>query len=107
MSIDELDEETFRAIKKLVKGFCLKEVVQEYVMDADGNRQLSKEKVSKKIVPPNTDIVKMLYTKSMDKNVSFDSWTDEELEKEKQRLLKMLKKGENNEYSANKSENQV
>ena len=107
MNLDELDEETFKAIKKLVKGFCLKEVVNEYVMDADGNKQLAKQKVSKKLVPPNTDILKMLYNKSETTTMSFEGWSDAELEKEKQRLLKILKKGENTEYRTDESKNKV
>ena len=107
MNLEELDEETFKAIKKLVKGFCLKEVVNEYVLDADGNKQLSKQKISKKLVPPNTDILKMLYTKSENTTMSFEGWSDAELEKEKQRLLKILKKGENYEYRTDESKNKV
>ena len=101
MNIEELDDETFKAIKKLVKGFCLKEVVNEYVMDANGNKQLTKQKVCKKLVPPNTDILKMLFTKSQTSVLSFEDWSDADLEKEKQRLLKLLKKGVNDEYRAN------
>lgn len=107
MNLDELDEETFKAIKKLVKGFCLKEVVNEYVMDANGNKQLAKQKVSKKLVPPNTDILKMLYNKSENTTMNFDGWSDAELEKEKQKLLKILKKGENYEYRTDESKNKV
>ena len=101
MNLEELDDETFKAIKKLVKGFCLKEVINEYVLDDNGNKQLTKQKVSKKLVPPNTDILKMLYTKNENSSVSFEGWSDAELEKEKQRLLRILKKGENNEYRRN------
>ena len=105
MNLEELDEETFKAIKRLVKGFCLKEVVEEYSIDANGDMKLSKQKISKKVVPPNTDILKMLFNKSETPVASFESWSDADLEKEKQRLLKMLKKGENNEYRANQSKN--
>ena len=107
MNLDELDEETFRAIKRLVKGFCLKEVINEYVMDDNGEKQLVKQKISKKLVPPNTDIVKMLFNKADTAVTSFEDWSDADLEKEKQRLLKLLKKGENGEYRANQSQNQV
>lgn len=103
MNLEELDEETFRAIKKLIKGFCVKEVINEYVLDDSGNKQLTKQKISKKAIPPNTDIVKMIFNKSESQPVGFETWSDAELEKEKQRLLKLLKKGENNEYRANKS----
>lgn len=106
MSLNDLDDETLKAIKKLVKGFCAKEVVNEYVVDGEGNKILSKQKVSKKLIPPNTDILKMLFNKA-DVTANFDGWTDAELEKEKQRLLKMIKKGENCEYRADQSENKV
>ena len=107
MNLEELDVETFKAIKRLVKGFCLKEETNEYVVDANGDMQLSKQKICKKAVPPNTDILKMLFTKSETKTINFESWSDAELEKEKQRLLKLLKKGENNEYRTDESKNKV
>ena len=49
----------------------------------------------------------MLFTKSETPATSFEGWSDADLEKEKQRLLKLLKKGENNEYRANQSKNQM
>lgn len=107
MNLEDLDDETYKAIKKLVKGFCLKEVTNEYVADENGDMKLSKQKVSKKLVPPNTDILKMLFNKTETQSLSFDAWSDAELEKEKQRLLKLLKKGENDEYRANQSKNQM
>ena len=107
MNLEELDLDTFKAIKRLVKGFCLREEVNEYVADANGNMQLSKQKISKKAIPPNTDILKMLFTKAETKTANFESWSDAELEKEKQRLLKLLKKGENYEYRTNESKNKV
>ena len=107
MNLEDLDGETYKAIKKLVKGFCLKEVTEEYVADDNGDMKLSKQKVSKKLVPPNTDILKMLFNKTETQSLSFDAWSDAELEKEKQRLLKLLKKGENDEYRANQSKNQM
>ncbi|MFQ6724523.1 MAG: hypothetical protein ACLRFE_04260 [Clostridia bacterium] len=107
MNLDELDEETFKAIKKLVKGFCLKEEVNEYVLDEQGNKHLTKQKISRKLVPPNTDILKMLFNKTDTQVTNFDDWSDADLEKEKQRLLKMLKKGVNDEYRANESKNKV
>ena len=87
MNLEDLDDETYKAIKKLVKGFCLKEVTEEYVADDNGDMKLSKQKVSKKLVPPNTDILKMLFNKTETQSLSFDAWSDAELEKEKQRLF--------------------
>ena len=107
MNLEDLDEDTFKAIKKLVKGFCLKEEVNEYSLDANGDMKLTKQKISRKIVPPNTDILKMLFNKSETQTVNFEGWSDLELEKEKQRLLKLLKKGENDEYRANENKNKM
>jgi hypothetical protein len=107
MNLEDLDLDTFKAIKRLVKGFCLKEEVNEYVADANGDMQLTKQKISKKVVPPNTDILKMLFNKTEAQVTNFDDWSDAELEKEKQRLLKLLKKGENSEYRANESKNKM
>ncbi len=101
MNLDELEEESYKAIKKLITGFCLKEVVSEYVVNEDGKKVLAKQKITKKAVPPSTDILKMLYNKNNENATNFNDWTDAELEKEKQRLLKLIKKGENNEYRAN------
>ena len=82
-------------------------MTEEYVADDNGDMKLSKQKVSKKLVPPNTDILKMLFNKTETQSLSFDAWSDADLEKEKQRLLKLLKKGENDEYRANQSKNQM
>ena len=73
-------------IKKAL-GYDVKEVVEEYVSDEDGTVKLSKKKVTKKNVPPDLTALKMLL--ESDKPIS--SMSDEELEKEKIRLLELLK----------------
>ena len=73
-------------IKKAL-GYDVKEVVEEYVSDEDGTVKLSKKKVTKKNVPPDLTALKMLL--ESDKPIS--SMSDEELEKEKTRLLELLK----------------
>lgn len=73
-------------IKKAL-GYDVKEIVEEYVSDEDGTVKLSKKKVTKKNVPPDMTALKMLL--ESDKPIS--SMSDEELEKEKTRLLELLK----------------
>ncbi|MBE7083099.1 MAG: hypothetical protein E7373_00670 [Clostridiales bacterium] len=73
-------------IKKAL-GYDVKEIVEEYVSDEDGTVKLSKKKVTKKNVPPDLTALKMLL--ESDKPIS--SMSDEELEKEKTRLLELLK----------------
>lgn len=75
-------------------GLTTKEVTTEYVYDEDKQELIiSKQKVTEKTIPPNVDIIKLLYSNSTSKESRFDALTDEELEREKQRLLSILKEG--------------
>ena len=50
-----------------------------------------KQKINEKNVPPNVDLLKIIYPHLREEKTDYESLTDEELEKEKQRLLKELK----------------
>ena len=77
---------------KAAKGYEVAEVTTEYA-EVDGKMQVTKRKEIKKEVPGDLKAVQMLlYVDSVDDGPV--TLTDEELEKEKQRLLKELKKGE-------------
>jgi len=55
-------------------------------------------------VPPNTDIIKLIYQHYTEETNSYNQLSDEELEKEKDRLLKELKEKESeNRTSKNKN----
>ena len=69
-------------------GFKCEEVTEEYGM-VDSELVLLKKKCNTKVYPPDMSAISMLLEK--DKS-EFSDMTDEELEKEKQRLLKLLKK---------------
>ena len=72
-----------------------KEVITEYLFDEETNKmKLIKKKVNEKTLPPNTDIIKLIYQQANIKE-DLEKLTDEELEQEKQRLLKQLKEEEN------------
>ena len=76
-------------------GMTTKEVITEYLFDEETNKmKLVKKKVNEKTLPPNTDIIKLIYQQANIKE-DLDKLSDEELEQEKQRLLKQLKEEEN------------
>lgn len=97
------------ALVKKALGFDAVEVVEEYALGEEGEIKLSKKKVTKKTVPPDVTAIKMLIDPSEN---DLTQMTDEELEEEKQRLLKCLaetekkKKGDKNcEKKAEKPQN--
>ena len=73
-------------IKKAV-GFDVKETVEEYA-ESEGEIKLTKKRVTTKFVPPDVSALKML----MERVTSLSDYTDEELLKERERLLALLKK---------------
>ena len=76
-------------------GVTTKEVVTEYSVDDEtGELKLLKQKVNEKSIPPNVDIIKLIYQHYAEEKVDYNKFTDEDLEKEKQRLLKQLKENE-------------
>lgn len=75
------------ALVKKALGYDATEVVEEYVSDDEGEIKLTKKKVTKKNVPPDLTALKMLLNDDDD----LKSMSEDELEKEKIRLLKLLK----------------
>ncbi len=84
-----LDTQDVRqALIKKALGYDAKEVVEEYVQNSEGEVQLTKRKVTTKCVPPDVQALKLLLDEDASKPII--EMTDEELEKEKIRLLKLL-----------------
>lgn len=84
-----LDSKDVRqALIKKALGYDAKEVVEEYVQNGEGEVQLSKRKITTKCVPPDVQALKLLLDEETNKPII--EMTDEELEKEKIRLLKLL-----------------
>lgn len=79
-------------------------------MDSETNEmKLVKKKVNEKSLPPNADLIKIIFQQIRDeqnKELDYDRLTDEELENERQRLLKELKEMEN-ESRKSKSSNKM
>ena len=82
------EQDIKEAIMKVALGYSLEEVTEEYGVE-DGQLKLVKRKETKKDIPPDLKAVKLLME---DKDYSVLS--DEELEAEKQKLLKRLKEAE-------------
>lgn len=80
-----------KALKKRALGYDSTEVTEEYTEDGDGGVRLVKRKVVSKNVPPDVSAVKLLIELDGGDN-DITKLTDEELEKEKQRLIKLLLK---------------
>jgi len=87
-----LNQKTKKQIKEaLLKkaiGFDAQETVEEF-LESDGEMKLLKRKVTKKSVPPDVSAVKLLLD-IREEETDILSLTDDELEKERVRLMKIL-----------------
>ena len=78
-----------KALKKRALGYDLQEVTEEYTENEDGSVRLIKRKVVSKNVPPDVSAAKLLIELQGD-DLGLKTLTDEELEREKLRLIKIL-----------------
>ncbi len=74
---------------KKARGYDVEEINREYVVDEDGNKKLVKEKTTVKHVPPDLSALKA-YMELKDTELS--KMSNDELIKEKERLIGELKK---------------
>lgn len=79
-----------QALLKRAIGFDAKEVIEEYVGGDDGVK-LTKKKVTYKFVPPDVTALKILID---DSEQDLGQLTEEQLQKEKERLLELLSASE-------------
>ena len=87
--MNEIEEKIKRALTKKAVGYSAKEVVEEY-QDDDGIMRLTKKRVTKKHVPPDTQAAKMVIEGFLGEG-TIEDLTDEQLENEKKRLIESLK----------------
>ena len=81
-------EKIRNALIKRAVGYDTEETVEEYSGSGDDITMVRK-KITRKNVPPDISAAKLLLEESGEDDYS--AMTDEQLEEEKQRLLKMLK----------------
>ena len=79
---EALDE----ALLKVAVGYSVEEVTEEYA-EVDGEMKLMKRKETKKDIPPDLKAVQLLLSGSEN---DFSKMSDEELERERDRLLAEL-----------------
>lgn len=82
------EREIKNAIMKVALGYSLEEVTEEYGVE-NGELKLVRRKETKKDIPPDLKAVKLLM-----EDKDYSALSDEELEREKQKLLKRLKEEE-------------
>ena len=80
------EEKISDALLKVALGYQVAEVTEEYA-EEDGELKLVKRKKTKKEIPPDLKAVQLLLS---DGETELSKWTDEELEREKERLLQSL-----------------
>lgn len=85
---DKTEKKLEKALVKKALGFDTTEVIEEYSAGEEGEIKLIKKKVTKKNVPPDLSAIKMLMESS---SPIVRDMTDEELMREKQRLVDELK----------------
>lgn len=83
------EEKIGEALLKVALGYQIAEVTEEYA-EVDGALKLTKRKKTKKDVPPDLKAVQMLLLG--ENSEEYAGWTDEELERERKRLLGELEK---------------
>lgn len=74
-----------------ITGLTTTETTTEYSLDEETNKlKVVKKKVQEKNLPPNADLIKLIYQQVVETKTNYEKLTDEELEIEKQRLLNKL-----------------
>ena len=90
-SKEKKEEKLGDALLKVALGYQIAEVTEEYA-EVNGELKLTKRKRTKKDVPPDLKAVQMLL--AVEGGEEYGGWTDEQLQEEKERLLGLLKEGE-------------
>lgn len=84
-----MNEDLMKVLLKKATGYLYDETAEEYSVDTDGREVLTKRKVTTKYCPPDATALKTYL--EMGTGDGVESLSDTELEKEKNRLLELLK----------------
>ena len=95
MIVDMKRKKIKELLLKAAKGYQVNEVTVEY-SEVNGQMQVTKRKEIKKEVPGDLKALQMLIESEQLGSGGFADWSDEQLDKEKERLLKQLKMGDEN-----------
>ena len=92
MAEKKKEERINDALLKVALGCSVAEVTEEYA-EVDGALRLTKRKKTKRDIPPDLKAVQLLMASSAAVD-DFSRMSDEDLQKEKERLLNALKEGD-------------
>ncbi len=90
-----MDNDIKQALKKRAVGYETTEITEEYSTSDEGEVRMVKRKIVSKNVPPDVSAVKLLFDNFTIDDIS--SMTDDELEKERLRLINELLKESKND----------
>lgn len=85
-------EKLLSGLIKRAEGLEAEERVIEYVVDEDGNRRAVKEKTQYKYYPPDVSAAKVCLELEKGNANAFSGLSDEDLDREKIRLMEELKR---------------
>lgn len=89
-----MEDRLLKALLKRALGYTYKEVQEEFSVGENGELTLTKRRVADKYFPPDSQAMKAYIELSQN---DLSKLSDEELEKEKIRLLKQLKDNDKKE----------
>lgn len=96
------EERLKRILLKKAMGYGVREETIEYVRDGEGDEIVSKRKVSKKHIPPDISALRLLMEHFYNQEFKdVESMSDEELAKERERIIELLKQEERNATEKN------
>lgn len=82
-------------LKDYAFGYTLTETVSEYNKKENDGLQLVKQKITEKTIPPDVNLIKLIYDLDGEQG-EYASMTDDELEAEVNKIMKTLKNGDKN-----------
>ena len=91
------------ALLKVALGYRLQEITEEYA-EVDGKFKLTRRKETKKDIPPDLKAVQLLLASDSE---DLSSMSEEQLERERQRLLDELKSSEDKKRAGTKSKSET
>ena len=83
-------DKLLKSLYKKAEGYCVEETVTEFVYYEEGSKRAVREKTQNKYMPPDVTAAKF-YLEFMDFKSELDNMSDDELEKEKRRLIALIK----------------
>lgn len=91
-NMEPTDKVIEQALLKKALGYDCDEVIEEYVIDEEGNEKLCKKKITKKHISPDIPAAKVLLEHYSNLEQSkYENMTEQELKEEKLKLIKLLK----------------